>query len=129
MREWRAKNRRKLNDYQRARYKFLGWRWHLKKKFNITPEQFDEILKRQGGCCAICKTVLPEDERYNVDHDHATNEVRGLLCSLCNTGLGAFKDNPANLQSAREYITSCSTRLPILPQPKEDPEPILVPAS
>ena len=105
MRKWREKNRRHLNEYQKKRYKFLGWRWHLKKKFNMTPEQFDTMLKQQGGCCAICKTVLPENERYNVDHDHTTSQVRGLLCGLCNTGLGSFKDKIEVLLSAAQYLT------------------------
>lgn len=69
------------------------------------------LFMRQGGKCAICKVAPPggvfrENEKATlcVDHDHATGEVRGLLCGQCNTGLGMFRDNPANLQRAIEYL-------------------------
>ena len=72
----------------------------LKRKYGITPEQWDEMYKRQGGCCAICGTA----EGTHVDHDHETGEVRALLCHSCNVGIGHFRDNPELLQAAIEYL-------------------------
>jgi hypothetical protein len=40
-----------------------------------------------------------------VDHGHETGEVRGLLCSNCNLGLGYFKDNPKYLEGAIKYLS------------------------
>jgi hypothetical protein len=54
----------------------------------------------QGGLCAICGTA----PAVHVDHDHATNELRQLLCFNCNGGLGQFKDDPAVLRAAARYV-------------------------
>ena len=50
--------------------------------------------------CVICGHV----GRLNVDHDHETNEIRGMLCHKCNTGLGMFMDDPDLLEFARIYL-------------------------
>jgi hypothetical protein len=80
-------------------------RYALKSTYGLTIEQYDFILESQGNCCAICKTDTPNGKgRFHVDHDHATNEVRGLLCHHCNLALGNFKDNVSTLLSAIEYL-------------------------
>lgn len=57
-------------------------------KYDLTIEQYDEMLKQQDGRCAICKQ-LPKDGRYLlVDHDHQTGKTRALLCDSCNARLG-----------------------------------------
>lgn len=64
-----------------------------KASFGISIEEYDAILARQGGVCAICRQ-RPVSKRLAVDHDHATGEVRGLLCSRCNHDLlGALHDS------------------------------------
>lgn len=78
----------------------------LREQFGITSADYDEILQRQDGCCAICR--LPNYDqsgrRMHVDHCHETGKVRGILCSSCNTALGKFKDNTNYLERAIEYL-------------------------
>lgn len=63
----------------------------LRNRFGITPERYDEMLAAQGGACAICGEGCASGRRLAVDHDHATGEVRGLLCMKCNTTLGILE--------------------------------------
>ena len=78
----------------------------LKRNYGITLEDYDRLLEDQEGCCNICGTDEPGggNGRFNVDHNHATSKVRGLLCSSCNTGLGKFKDSPTVLLKAAAYL-------------------------
>lgn len=50
------------------------------------------MFESQGGLCAICGGPPDADGFFRVDHDHATNEVRGLLCLHCNMRLGFLED-------------------------------------
>ncbi len=56
------------------------------KRYGITAEYFNEMYDLQEGRCGICDK--PFQKRPDVDHDHKTGEVRGLLCRGCNVGLG-----------------------------------------
>lgn len=69
-------------------------------RYGVTKEWFNkEIIKG----CAICKTSLL-DKKVHIDHCHVTTKVRGVLCELCNKGLGQFKDNIASLENAIKYL-------------------------
>jgi len=70
----------------------------------MTVEQYDQMLKSQGGLCAICRQPSVTGKRLHVDHDHATGRRRGLLCHHCNTALGNFKDDPLVIATALEYL-------------------------
>ena len=100
MREYRKKNPDKMKSID------------LKKNFGISLQDYKYILEKQSNTCAICR--LPEtsiDHRTKmirklaVDHDHFTGEVRGLLCSKCNVGLGQFQDDTELLLSAVAYLS------------------------
>jgi len=73
------------------------------RKYGISAEEFDHLYSLQLGRCAICALPLSET-RVHVDHDHCDNMVRGLLCNLCNPGLGYFGDDPDRLERAAAYI-------------------------
>jgi hypothetical protein len=69
----------------------------------FTEVDYQRLHKAQGGVCAICN-FIPLRRPLVVDHDHTTGEVRGLLCSQCNLGLGLFRDEPDYLTQAKEYL-------------------------
>lgn len=78
---------------------------HRRRLYGVTPEMFDEMLHGQGGGCAICQYCpLPEERPLNIDHNHWTGAVRGLLCNNCNTGISRFKDNLELLEGAKQYL-------------------------
>jgi hypothetical protein len=75
----------------------------LKFFFNITPEEYDLILKHQNGVCYICH-ALPTNKRHAVDHCHKTGLIRGELCMRCNRAIAKFRDNAELLLRASQYI-------------------------
>lgn len=79
---------------------------YFRDTYGITLEDYDEMLEWQGGGCAICGSPVGDGvgRRLSVDHDHETGEVRGLLCSRCNAGLGMFQDRQDLLLRAVEYL-------------------------
>jgi hypothetical protein len=81
----------------------------LKKAYNITVEEWSEMITKQGSKCLICRQEFDRSHRSTtpyVDHAHdATQHVRGILCQLCNLGLGAFHDNVTTLANAIQYLT------------------------
>jgi hypothetical protein len=124
-REWAAANRGKRSAYSRAwnaknkdKKDALGRAWReanrdrirdrvLRKRYNMTLGQHDALLASQGGRCAVCSADEPGGAgAWHVDHDHSTGEVRGLLCALCNVGLGMFKDNVDIMQRAVAYLAA-----------------------
>ena len=63
------------------------------------------ILEEQNHACAICGVNVEESAtKFVMDHNHETNQVRGILCSNCNVGLGYFKDQPGRLGQAIKYL-------------------------
>jgi len=82
--------------------------WHLKRKFKISLDDYQKMLDVQGGKCKICGTDKPGGKynHFSVDHDHKTGEVRSLLCTYCNHGLGRFMDSHSLLRQAAAYLES-----------------------
>lgn len=76
----------------------------LKRKYGITLDEYNEMLSKQGGKCAICGE--DKSETLAVDHDHNTGEVRGLLCAHCNHVVGFARDSIDLLQKAIWYLTN-----------------------
>ena len=88
----------------------------LKKRFGIDLNEYSRKLSEQGNVCGICGN--PEttvDKRTNVlrmlavDHNHATGQIRGLLCMACNQGLGNFQEDLQRLKKAVSYLESFIT--------------------
>lgn len=80
---------------------------HLKRNYNLTLEDYNQLLKQHGGVCAICNQ-LPERRKLAIDHDHKTGRIRGLLCFHCNDMLGRLERH-SNLNfildRVREYLS------------------------
>lgn len=93
MRKWRAEWRERNPTYHR-------YHW-IKRAYNLTPAQYEQMLLDQGGLCAICGDLM---EKVNVDHDHETQEVRALLCTGCNTGIGALREDIVVMEKAIAYV-------------------------
>lgn len=73
----------------------------MRTLFNITVDEFDQILDHQGGVCAISKQP---SNNFNVDHDHKDGKIRGLLDWRMNKAIAGFKDNPELLRNAADYL-------------------------
>jgi hypothetical protein len=87
-------------------------KWLLGARYGITVEQYEELLQRQGGGCAICGSTEPRGRQrsyhrrnFAVDHCHETGEVRGLLCFPCNAAIGQLGDTVEHVQSAVRYLS------------------------
>lgn len=76
------------------------------RRYGITITEYEKLLLDQNERCAICCSVEPGSHfnYFSIDHDHATGEVRGLLCDHCNRGLGYFRDDPEILRAAIGYV-------------------------
>lgn len=77
---------------------------HLRRKYGITVEQYDELLASQGGRCAICRREPRPDISLHLDHDHQSGQLRGILCFRCNNALGDFDDDSTLLRAALGYL-------------------------
>ena len=81
----------------------------LKKRYNITIDDYDRMLQEQKGVCAICHKPETSENQYGikrlcVDHCHKSGKVRGLLCFSCNSMLGFSKDSYVILVNAVYYL-------------------------
>ena len=84
--------------------------WNLATRYKITQAQYDKMLEKQGGVCALCGCVM---ERPVVDHDHVTGVVRGILCHPCNVKLPAVEDS-GGMMLALGYLSDTKSGSPTL---------------
>ena len=98
---------RKAKGYDAKRYAKNPTRErerHLIRKYGVTLADYQEMYSSQEGRCAICRKQ--QERAFDVDHNHATGEVRGLLCTNCNRMLGHAGDSAINLRAAADYLES-----------------------
>jgi len=114
---WRELNADHVAEYQKEYHEqyrlredvqFNTWVRNLRRNYKMTPKDFNFLWEIQNGRCGICKIKMEPRGRGKisavVDHCHTTEQVRGLLCRSCNTGIGHFSDNIDTLSSAIEYL-------------------------
>lgn len=90
-REWDRRNPDRKADIQ------------LKTRLGLPHGTYAKMLAEQDGKCAICGAT-PNGQRLHVDHNADTGEVRGILCSNCNTGIGQLKHSETTLLAAISYL-------------------------
>lgn len=71
--------------------------------YGIDVPDYERMLAEQNGGCYICGKQ-PEKKALDIDHDHKTGKVRGLLCSSHNRALGLLNDDPDLLLKSVEYL-------------------------
>lgn len=122
---WAQKNAGLIKEREQTRYKAYRkayheeWRHentahkkrtrvsHLKRKFGLTPEDWDALFISQGRRCANsgCQMDTPGSKSgWHTDHCHATGKVRGILCQKCNLLLGNANDSIVRLRGAIDYL-------------------------
>ncbi|QHB36624.1 HNH endonuclease [Arthrobacter phage Adolin] len=104
-RAWALANPEKVKASRRRTWAKHGKGRQYQKLYGLTADEVEQLAVAQEHKCAICR--LPADESpYGlcVDHDHATGEVRGLLCFKCNTALGKLGDSTELLYAAIRYL-------------------------
>ena len=78
----------------------------------LLSEEYNRLLVAQDFKCAICACELSLDAsgaRPAIDHDHGTNEVRGILCHRCNIGLGYYESwTSEDLERLDRYLASAA---------------------
>ncbi|MCP4541730.1 MAG: hypothetical protein GY832_31750 [Chloroflexi bacterium] len=69
--------------------KALSRRAKIKYYYGLKSEEYEVMLSQQHGVCGICgKPPTKQRVSLDVDHDHETGKIRGLLCNVCNRHLG-----------------------------------------
>lgn len=122
---WHDKNRKHVREYAKTYGKAkqkdgaarcLAKNRELKHKYHgFTLAQLEQMIQAQNKKCACCFDSLPKEQVFEdgntlpsrfirLDHDHETNQIRGVLCHHCNSGLGMFRDSPERLQNAIDYL-------------------------
>lgn len=100
---WKERRMRDPERMTRIRRKH-----ELKKKYNMTPDDWEDMYQDQSGCCATCGLALAYCLNVCVDHCHKSGVVRGILCGRCNKALGLLDDSPETLKNMIEYLRGSS---------------------
>lgn len=105
-----AANRDAQIAYHRDQYhngpgRSRTWASNIRKKYGLTVAEYDRMWAAQAGCCAVCgRAFTAQTRRAAVDHCHQTGKIRALLCTRCNTALGAVQDDALTLRALADYL-------------------------
>lgn len=108
-RAWRVRNRERVNNCIRVWRAGRNWKQymrdsHIRRKYGLTPAQYADLLTQQGSRCASCGGADPKHKHgWQVDHDHTTGRVRGILCCPCNLALHVV-EKPQLVQQLQQYL-------------------------
>ena len=93
----KAKTRWYYDDEFRNKGKLRSKIHHLRTKYNLTIEEWEDLSK---DGCFICGST----DRLCVDHSHSTGKIRGCLCHKCNAAIGLLGDSAEDIRRAYDYI-------------------------
>jgi hypothetical protein len=79
-------------------------RYFWKRRYGILESEYNDLLSSQNNVCAVCAGVNESGHYLSVDHCHTSGDVRGLLCTRCNTALGKVKDDVEILRNLINYL-------------------------
>ena len=108
--ELEQKERKKLKRAQKRRenrelFKQKDFEQDLRRHYGLSVSDYDQMLTSQNHCCGCCGRHKSEFKRgLHVDHNHITGQIRGLLCTRCNPGIGYFEDSIEKLELAITYL-------------------------
>lgn len=109
--KWRAKNPEKDATYKQV---------NRFRKAGVTTDynEMAALRERRAGLCESCdnkERVIQHKSKkiLSVDHDHVTGKLRGLVCSDCNHGIGAFMDDPNRMLRAIIYLMKHGKRVDV----------------
>ncbi len=92
-----------ISIHQRNKKKRMARRnRYLLRTYGITLKDYDQMVLAQNGC-AICGRKY-KYKNYQIDHDHKTGRIRGLLCRRCNTSLGTLGDTIESIEKVLQYL-------------------------
>jgi len=105
------KDRERAKQYSAEQRKDPAFRhskklYDLKKLYNLTEEQYNQLRKDHNYKCAVCFTPETPEKPLHVDHSHVTGLVRGMLCHMCNKSLGMLLDSPILLGRMLGYLAT-----------------------
>ena len=103
---YREENKEKIASHKLA-VKESDRAHNILKIYGLEKKEYDEMLKKQNGKCAICGKDSVRKNRniaLSIDHDHETGKVRGLLCTKCNNALAFARDDVEILEKASKYL-------------------------
>lgn len=98
---------RRYREENRERINLIRHRSRMKKTYGLSLEEIEALRESQDNKCPICSrdfSEAAERSDFAVDRCHETGQVRGLLCNMCNRGLGHFNDDPELLEKAIDYL-------------------------
>lgn len=107
--QYNQSHKEEKNQYRKSHKeerKQANKQYNLKKTYNLSIDQYNQMLAEQNYKCKICGVdeVNAGKNGLVVDHNHKTGKIRGLLCDGCNKGIGFLKEDPALFDSAKDYL-------------------------
>jgi hypothetical protein len=109
-----AYNECKICKTERSKRNQINW------LYGISFEEKQAMVIGQDRKCALCGDSFVSEKHTHLDHNHTTGQIRGVLCSSCNTGLGLFGESVEKLKKGIEYIERYAKENTATPVPTGD---------